>query len=271
MRQRGAVGPWHFVLASLFLSACASTGRRTAPGYAQRMDSATSACRQNPIYCKTVAGEETVVPLATGAQTARAGASLAGALKLFEDEQRERVEQLLKNCVEQASAEVNLQRFGANPTLAQCAEQVGVDSKGKPVTRAMTLGTEKHEAALRCIAEALGKERPGGFSLEQRYRYDPRTKETTLLSEEQAQTLLRQGRGDELRGTIRPDVVIHDGNPLRAHAVYDLKFPCPGSNYPKWPDYPPKHPYAGIKQGAVYDKALGVEPARVAPSWGVVR
>ncbi len=268
MRLRCAAAMFVGVL----LGGCASTGRGTAPGYAQTTDSATNSCRQNPFYCKQVAGEETVVPLGTRAQAARTGASLAAALKLFDDEQRNRVEQILKDCVEQASAEVNLRRFGGNPTPAQCAEKVGVDAKGKPVTRAMTLGTEKHEAALRCIEAALNRERPGGFRLEQRYRYDQNTKETAVLSEEQAQALLRQGRGDELRKTIRPDVVIDGVDPLRPHAVYDLKFPCPGSNPPtRWHDYPQGHPYFRLDQGAVYDRALGVKPARVTPGWGVVR
>lgn len=31
--------------------------------YAQSLDTATSACRQNPAYCAAMAGEETVVPL----------------------------------------------------------------------------------------------------------------------------------------------------------------------------------------------------------------
>jgi hypothetical protein len=81
---------------------------------------------------------------------------------------------------------------------AQCAEQVGVDAKGKPMTRAMTLGPEKHQAALRCIREHLSSVRPGDFRLEQRYRYDRKSHETSLVSEQKAQSLLRQGRGDEL-------------------------------------------------------------------------
>jgi hypothetical protein len=266
MRQR-----WYLVLVSVLLGACASggTGRGASRGYAQSLDSATSACRQNPAYCTAVAGEEAVVPLATRTQAARVGASLAGALKVF-DEQKEKLEQILKTCVEQASAEVNLRWFNGNPTAAQCAEQVGVDAKGKPIKRAMTLGTEKHQAALRCIQEHLSTERPGGFSLEQRYRYDRKSNEFSLVSEKEAQALLRQGRGDELKGTLRPDVVIHTGDPLRADAIYDLKFPCPGSNQARWHDYPEDHPYFQRHQGEVYRDALRVMPFRVAPGWGVV-
>jgi hypothetical protein len=260
------------VFFSLFLGACASTGHGTSrSSYAQSMDSASSACRQNPLYCAAAAGKEPAATTATGAQAAQVGASLAGALKLFEDEHRERVEQVLKNCVEQVNAEVNQRQFGGNPTRAQCAEQVGMNAKGQPETRAMRLGTEKHQAALRCIHDRLSREWPGGFSLEQRYRHDRKTNETTLVSEEEAQSLLRQGRGDELRGALRPDVVIHNGNPLQAHAVYDLKFPCPGTNQPQWHDYPKDHPYFRSNQGEVYRGALRVKPALVSPGWGVVR
>ncbi|MGZ3458926.1 MAG: hypothetical protein ACXU86_10540 [Archangium sp.] len=55
---------------------------------------------------------------------------------------------------------------------ARCNEQVGTDSAGKAVTRAMQLGNEKHLEAFRCVEEKLGKKIPGHFSIEQRYRYD---------------------------------------------------------------------------------------------------
>ena len=100
---------WHLLFVSLFLGACASggAGHGSSRGYAQSMDSATSACRQNPAYCTAVAGEEAVVPLASRTQAARAGASLAGALKLFEGEHQK--------SVEQASFEVNQRWFQGNP------------------------------------------------------------------------------------------------------------------------------------------------------------
>ena len=272
MRQHCAAGSWHLVFFSLFLGACASAGHRSArSSYAQSMDSASSACRQSPLYCAAVAGKEPAATAATGAQAAQAGASLAGALTLFEDAQRERVEQVLKTCVEQAHAEVNLRRFGGSPTKAQCAEQVGVNSKGQPETQAMRLGKEKHKLALQCIQEHLSREWPGGFSLEQRYRYDLESNKTTLVSEKEARMLLRQNRSGELRNTIRPDVVIHSGDPLRAHVVYDLKFQCPSSNQPDWRDYEEMgHPYYGSSQGDIYGEALGGSVAIVAPIWGII-
>jgi hypothetical protein len=134
----------------------------------------------------------------------------------------------------------------------------------------MTLGTEKHEVALRCIQERLSELRPGGFSIEQRYRFDRKSNQTSLLSEKEAQALLRQGHGDQLKGTVRPDIVIHTGNPLQAQAVYDLKFPCPGRNEAKWNEYPKDHPHFPLHQGEVYKRALRVAPVRVAPGWGLV-
>jgi hypothetical protein len=267
MRKRCAAGSWHLVVVGLFLGGCASTG---APprGYAYTVDSPSNACRANALYCAVAAGKDPA--MATGTQAAQGAAVLAAALKLFQDEHQNRVEQVLKDCVEQANAEVNLRRFGANPTRAQCSEQVGVDTKGNPITRSMTLGTEKHQVAFRCIQERLPSAWPGGFSLEQRYRYDRQAQQTTLVSEEDAQALLRQGRSDELRGTLRPDIVIHAGEPLQALAVYDLKFPCPGTNQPKWNDYPQGHPYFRSNQGQIYREALKATPALVAPSWGII-
>lgn len=232
MRQRCAAGSWHLVVVGLFLGACASTGRGAVPrSYAQTADSPSNACKHNPLYCA----------VATGREPAATGASLAGVLKLFEDENKER------------------------------AEQVGVDSKGQPVTRAMTLGTEKHQVAFRCIQERLSRAWPDGFSLEPRYRYDLKANRTTLVSEEEARMLLRQNRSGELRNTIRPDVVIHSGDPLRALAVYDLKFQCPGSNEPQWRKYKEAdHPFDGFSQRDIYAKALAKLVAMVAPYWGII-
>jgi Protein of unknown function (DUF3396) len=128
------------------------------------------------------------------------------------------------------------------------------------VTRAMQLGREKHALALQCTGEKLDALIPGRFSLEQRYRYDPQTGQKQLISPEETQTLRQHGCGDELEGTIVPDVVIHPGNPLEVLAVYDFKFPCPISNRPRWRSYPKGHPKAGSTQGDVYLEFLGVEP-----------
>lgn len=271
MRQAVTVARWRLVLvASLFLGACASGGRGPSARYEQSLDSATSACRQNPAYCVAAPGEEAAIPTAASARAAQAGASLAAGLKLFDEATKARIEDILKSCVEQANAEVNERRLGGNPTPAQCAEKVGVNEQGKPVTRAMQLGTEKHEVALWCIQERLSLERPGGFSVEQRYRYDRQTRETTLVSKEEAEALKSQGRSGELRGTLVPDLVIHSGDPLRPQAVYDLKFPCPSTRFPEWGRYPESSPYYPSTQGDIYMEAWRELVFLVAPIWGII-
>jgi hypothetical protein len=257
--------------ASALLVACGSAG------YA--VDSATSACRQNPAYCAHVAGEEAIVPTLrsvtgeTVASTVKGGAevaSVAATLKVLTTHTQSSIEDALIKCVEWANDEVNDKRFGGNsPTPAQCQEVLGNDPCGNTVTRAMLLGKQKHRLALQCAELELGKLIPKHFSLEQRYRQDPQTGQTQLVSREEARALLQRGCGAELEGTIVPDVVIHSGNPLEALAVYDLKFPCPFSNEPSWRDYEEGHPHHGSNQGDIYRNFLRVIPKLVAPIWRI--
>ena len=234
-------------------------------GYA--VDSATSACQQNPSYCVAVAGEEAVVP------TAIRGGAEAATLWVLTRQTRTDIEQVLVECVEWANAEVNLQRFGGkSPSRAQCQEELpGTDPCGKKVTRAMQLGTEKHALARQCVQQKLTALIPGRFSLEQRYRYDPRTGQKQLVSREEEQALRQHGCGEELTGSIAPDVVIHSSNPLDVLAVYDFKFPCPFSNYPRWTEYARSSSTTASNQGEAYRQMLGVGPNLVAPLWKIVR
>jgi hypothetical protein len=235
-------------------------------GYA--VDSATSACQQNPLYCAAAAGEEAVVPAAV-----IRGGTVAATLWVLTRQTRSDIEQVLVECVEWANAEVNLQHFGGkSPSRAQCQEELpGTDPCGKKVTRAMQLGTEKHALARQCVEQKLNAQIPGRFSLEQRYRHDPRTGQKQLVSPEEARALRQQGCGDELEGTIVPDVVIHSGNPLDVLAVYDFKFPCPFSNYPRWTEYTRSSSTTASNQGEAYRQMLGVGPDLVAPLWRIVR
>jgi hypothetical protein len=235
-------------------------------GYA--VDSATSACQQNPAYCVAVAGEEAVVPAAV-----IRGGTIAATLWVLTRQTRSDIEQVLVECVEWANAEVNLQRFGGkSPSRAQCQEELpGTDPCGKKVTRAMQLGTEKHALARQCVEQKLNAQIPGRFSLEQRYRYHPQTGQKQLVSREEEQALRQHGCGDELTGSIAPDVVIHSGNPLEVLAVYDFKFPCPFSNYPRWTEYARSSSTTASNQGEAYHQMLGVGPNLVAPLWKIVR
>ena len=258
------VRPGQAVLAaSALLMGCGSAG------YA--VDSATSACQQNPNYCVAVAGEEVVVPTALrgGAEVA----SVAATLKVLSPQTRSDIEQALVECVEWANTQVNLQRFNGNsPSREQCQEELpGTDPCGKKVTRAMQLGKEKHALARQCTESKLGGLIPGRFSLDQRYRYDPQTGQKQLVSQAEARALRQQGCGDELEGTIVPDVVIHSGNPLDVLAVYDFKFPCPFSNYPTWTEYTSRASNGASNQGEAYLNTLGVGPHLVAPLWKIIR
>jgi hypothetical protein len=81
-----------------------------------------------------------------------------------------------------------------------------------------------------------------------------------------------QGRGAELRGTIEPDVVIHEGNPHHVQATYDYKFPCMNTGaWSRWRKYPEGPPHYGKKQGQLYEEAFGVKPVLVQPRVGVSR
>jgi hypothetical protein len=163
-----------------------------------------------------------------------------------------------------------LKYFNRGPTREECEEVVGMDRRGQPITRAMQLGVEQHEVALRCAEELLSKLRPSGFSISPRYRYDPKTGKTEYIPREIVEELLRQGRSDELKGTLEPDIVISEESPRRVQAVYDFKFPCvnTGDRSP-WRKYPKGHPHEGYDQGEMYERALRTEPARVQPRVGV--
>ena len=262
--------------------ACMALVLQTAcvtPVGAQRGDSysydnsASAACRQNPANCPALLGKEaSFEPIR---QAGTAVASVAAVLAELDNEARLSIERALETCVEFARSEVLL-RYptafkGPAPDANEC-NQSTVDAQGRSVTWAMRLGTEMHEVARQCAEEELNKLRPGGFSLEQRYRYDSRTRRKKLVSTTEEQALKDSGNQGELRGTVKPDVVIHSGDPLDVRAIYDFKFPCVNPHrIPRWDTYPEGHPYQGNSQGRVYEQLLGVEPARIMPRWGVIR
>lgn len=244
------------------LLACGSAG--------YTVDSPSSACRQRPDYCALVTGEEASVPAARGGAEL---ASIQATLRVLTAVMKSRIEHELVECADWANAEVNRRHLGGqSPSRQQCQQVLfGRDPCGRTVTRAMQLGTEKHDLALQCVQERLGKLIPGSFSLQQRYRYDARTARKELVDPEETKALLQKGCSDELVGTLVPDVVIHSGNPLEALAIYDFKFTCPSSNYPRWTTYPEGHPYANERQGSMYKKLLAIGPDLVAPAWGIIR
>ncbi len=266
---------WPVVFAaSVLLGACAGTPSRGAPGHYTFTDSATQTCRQSPALCAKVPGEPPVVPLSGVARVA-ASASITGnaVVRALEATEQARIEEVLKECADSARSEVLDRRMGGkSPTQAECNQEVVDEARGRRVTRAMQLGQEMHEVALKCAGEGLNERLPDRFSLEPCYRYDKQTGRITLVSPEERRALLRQGRSCELVGSLVPDVVIHLGDPLRAQAVYDFKFPCVNSDVPSpWRVYPKEHPHADKTQQEMYREALNVNTvSRVLPRLGVI-
>jgi hypothetical protein len=226
------------------------------------IDSPSAACRHSLSACAALYGKEI--------------ASAGAVVKLVLDvTTRASIEQALTECADTARSEVLLRHQGdfeeLSPTWDECNEPAK-NAKRKGVTWAMHLGTEMHEEALECVGERLDKLRPGGFSLEQRYRYDRRTGRKKLVSPEEERLLEETGNGGELLGTLVPDVVIHMGDPLDVQAIYDFKFPCVNiDTVSDWNVYPRGHPYQYSGQGKMYHEALGVMPARVVPRLGIIR
>jgi hypothetical protein len=268
--QHGPSRSWLLAL-SLLLGACASTPGRGGPGYYAWDSSVSAACRQNPANCAAAVGRESVrEPLHTAATI---GGTIHAAQLTWDSTRRQRVEAELVECADGARSKVLLDhgwRFkGVGPTDAECNDMV-LDKQGRSVTLAMLLGQEMHEEALWCAEQRLRDLRPGGYSLEPRYRYE--NGRTTHITPEKEAELLSQQKFAELEGTLKPDAVIHSGDPLRAQAVYDFKFPCVNTDrIPAWNRYPTGHPHAGSTQGVMYQKALNADVARIVPRLGVIR
>ena len=247
-------------------------------------DSTYSCCLKKHLADRTVACDgidrvEAPVPKPVPPPTASIGGkalTMAAAALVLSDIDRFKtaqpeIEEILKQCARAAEDEVNRKWLGGRkPTKEDCAEELESKTGDEPTTRAARWGIEKHEMARRCLEKRLNQFIKGQFSLEQRYLYDPLTGRKALLSQKEVDDLLRQGRANELKGTLQPDVVIHSGDPLQAWAVYDFKFPCPERNPPLWKIYPKGPPYNGRSQGDVYSKAFGRTAARVAPGWEIL-
>jgi hypothetical protein len=248
---------WLTLAGCVLLQACASTpGRGSSLRYS--LDSPSATCRHSISGCIALYGKE--------------AASTVAVLRVLDDATRTSIRQALLECADLARSEVLLRHQGEFEGLIPNADecnQPAKNAKRKGVTWAMQLGTEMHEEALKCAEERLGLLRPGGFSLEQRYRYDSRTRRWKRVSPDEEKALHESGNSGELKGTLKPDVVIHSGDPLKAEAIYDYKFPCVNpKEMSRWEKYPEGHPYQNFDQGQMYQKALGPKPARIMPRWG---
>lgn len=272
------------VVALMLLAGCATQGvlrappgGRLTPGSATHesysYDNTVSArCRNNPADCAALSGkEESFEPiLRTGISVASASA----ALKTLDDTKRREIEEELERCADLARSELLLRHEGDFKELTPDADECMQPAKGaasKNVTWAMQLGTEMHEETRGCVEAALNRLRPGGFSLEQRYRFDRRTGRKKLVSPEEEALLAETHNIGELAGSLKPDVVIHAGDPLNPEAVYDFKFPCVNTDEPPaWSRYS-DGPYQGSDQGRIYKEAFGPNVSRVVPRLGIIQ
>ncbi|WP_309891609.1 hypothetical protein [Archangium sp.] len=262
MRYRFVVRRGALLAGLLLLGACVSTPGRGVPShYAQ--DTVSAQCLRNPAWCAALSGGEVATgPLQTVGIMA---GTVVAATRGLEDDTRLAIRRELELCANQARTDVLLQHRGTFagpiPHAGEC-KQMTADKEGRSVTWAIRLGLEMHEAALKCAETKLNGLRVH-FSLKPRYRFNRETKEKSLITPEEKAALLRKG-GEELKGTLEPDVVIHTGDPLQVQAVYDFKFRCVDFDRgPSWREYPPGHRYAGESQGNIYQEAFG--PAEVVP------
>jgi hypothetical protein len=182
------------------------------------------------------------------------------------------LEERLVECAKLAERQVNAQFFGnRSPTRQECGEEVFVDGCAAPIKRAMYLGELKHTVAFQCAQQVLEQLWPAPFSLQQRYRYYPNAKFLEPVSKEEEARLIAQGCTRELWRTIEPDIVLHADRSslLRSVLTLDFKFPCPGTNEPRWKEYGEDSAYAGYNQKTLYKDALGGEALIISPRKGM--
>ncbi|WP_338267980.1 hypothetical protein [Corallococcus caeni] len=255
-------------MACALLTACAGGSRHSRHGELGFVDTDTAARARYAAY---------VAEQATASATRAAASPLLRAIPpamlalMQQDHDAGELEKQLAACAVQAEQVGNARYFQDRPpTRQECAEVVEKDRCGNPVTRAMFLGKQKHVLALQCAEEVLRRLWPAPFSIEQRYRYYPHVRMVETVSKQKEAQLIADGCTDELRGTLKPDIVLHgDRNLLKSVLTLDFKFPCPASNQPQWTSYGPGSPYFGSNQRTVYEAALGGKPLLISPQRGV--
>jgi hypothetical protein len=256
------------LLACALLGSCAAPPRRSGfSGGSLRLDTEQVGRMR---YAATLRGAGGV---ATSSAVRAAVSQLAllvpTLVALFQNDEDElgRLEAGLLECVRRAEREINAERFGnSSPSPADCKTVVGMDRCGRPIYQSMELGNLKHAHALACMHDILRELWPAPVSIEQRYRFYRHAKVIETISRAEEQRLVDEDCAGELRGTIKPDVVLHaDRHLLRAILILDLKFPCPGSRTPQWTQYGDTSVYAGSNQREIYRSALGGAALMMSP------
>ncbi len=265
------------LLILLLLAGCATGGpvvrtlgpTRARVQYAQSTDSATAACLRNPACYKTLPGEEAIIPgLSRAVDAANAATTMS---VMLEGVDIKVIEQVLTECAQKANEQVNKEDEelqGQEPTREQCKKVVRMEG-GKEVTRAMELGSRKHQVALDCARAAFAERFTENVKVEPTYQKDPSTGWWRWVDPKQVEEWLQLGLNSMLWGALVPDIVIHvSGDPNQVRHVYDLKFPCPPDNRPSWRRPTRGQPHYPDHQGAMYKEALlegKSEPGFVTP------
>jgi len=251
-----AVRVCHLLLASLLFGACATPSRRTGRSTELRLDTETAGTLRHASLRAATGSASSATTTVVASNLALLVPVLASILK--DADAVSELELRLLECVHRADREVNASYFGnRRPTRDECRTHVGVDRCGKPITRAMELGSLKHAIALACTREVLAQLWPRPFSIEQRYRYYPNANVLETISPDEEKRLIDEDCTGELWRTIKPDVVLHaDHDLLRAALILDFKFPCPDANETLWTEYGRGSAYSGFNQGHIYQRAL---------------
>ncbi|RYZ41580.1 MAG: hypothetical protein EOO71_11500 [Myxococcaceae bacterium] len=253
--------------ACALLAACASGPQRSGHGDLQLDTHTVGNARHAAVLAQEVAASN-----ATRAAASTLIRHVPAVMALMQSHNAVgELEERLAACAVHAEEQGNALFFNKRPpTQEECRERVEWDECGKPVTRAMWLGQQKHVLALECAREVLDELWPAPYSIEQRYRVYLNAGFVETISPEKEANIIARGCTEELRGTIKPDLVLHaDRNLLKAALTLDFKFPCPDTNTPQWAEYGKSSPYAGLTQGTVYKKALGGQALLISPGTGV--
>src|SRR5262249_14791757 len=123
-------------------------------------------------------------------------------------------EEILQECANSCHQAVNEKHYPnakrLRPNKWDCTEEV-----------AKALGKEKHDCTEACVRGQVPGDEVG---IEQPYRVEGGNLQTA-----------GEPGSSPPPGGAAPDFVLHQpGNPLAVREVYDLKFPCPATNSPRW-------------------------------------
>ena len=266
--------------ALVLLAGCATNVSTTRSGvsstgtshYALASDTATAGCLRNPACYTPPPGEEAIIPwLSNAASATRSATTMA---LLLTDAQIKLIEKTLTDCAHAANQQVNQEDEtlkGQEPDREECRKVVRREGN-TDMTRAMELGTQKHDKALECARKAFEGDLAKYVRVEPTYQKDLNTGLWRWIDPQQVKEWLQLGLTAQFWGALVPDIVIHaSGNPNQVQRIYDFKFPCPPTNEPRWGQYSPDQPHHPNTQGKMYEALGGGERPAFSTPRGIYR